>query len=130
MRVELELPDDLPFVSGDARSLERACAAILDNAIKFSQTGDRVRISAKAEPESVCIVFRDQGVGIPEEVLPRIFDRFFHIDQIEGRLYRGVGLGLSIARQVIEQHQGSIQVTSVLSQGTVVSLHLPIDDNA
>lgn len=130
VKIELELPDDLPFVSGDARSLERACTAILDNAIKFSQTGDSVRISAKAEPGRVSIVFRDQGVGIPEEVLPRIFDRFFHIDQLEGRLYRGVGLGLSIARQVIEQHRGSIQVTSVVSQGTVVIFHLPIDANA
>ncbi len=125
VKVELELARDLPYVSGDAKSLERACAAILDNAIKFSLPGGKVRISTSLEQEQVCVVIRDQGVGISEEALPRIFERFFHIDQIEGRLYRGMGLGLSIARQVIEQHQGSIQVTSAPSQGTVVHLQLP-----
>jgi signal transduction histidine kinase len=125
--VELEVPDDLPFVMGDAKSLDRACLAILDNAIKFSQPGGTVWVSACQEQDRVNVVIRDQGVGIAEEVLPRIFDRFFHIDQIEGRLYRGVGLGLSIARQVIEQHRGSIHISSVPSQGTIVTLCLPID---
>ncbi len=125
VKLELALAQDLPSVLGDAKSLERACAAILDNAIKFSLPGGTVRVSAVAEQEQVGVVIRDQGVGIAEETLPRIFERFFHIDQIEGRLYRGVGLGLSIARQVIEQHQGSIQVNSVQSQGTTVSLLLP-----
>jgi signal transduction histidine kinase len=127
VKFELELAGDLPAVLGDAKSLERACSAILDNAIKFSQPGGSVRVSAQAEQDSVQVEIRDQGVGIAEEVLPRIFERFFHIDQIEGRLYRGVGLGLSIARQVIEQHRGSLQVTSVPAQGTVVTLRLPID---
>lgn len=127
VKVELDISADLPPVMGDAKSLERACAAILDNAIKFSYPGDTVRISARLEPERISVVIRDHGVGIAEDVLPRIFDRFFHIDQIEGRLYRGVGLGLSIARQVIEQHKGSLQVKSVLSQGTVVNLCLPVD---
>jgi len=127
--VALEITGELPSVMGDAKSLERAFTAILDNAIKFSQAGDTVRVSASQEQDNVSVVIRDQGVGIAEEALPRIFDRFFHIDQIEGRLYRGVGLGLSIARQVFEQHRGSIQVTSVLSQGTIVILRLPIDPN-
>jgi signal transduction histidine kinase len=130
VRVELDLPADLPSVMGDAKSLERACAAILDNAIKFSHTGGTVWVSAKPEADKVCVEIRDQGVGIAENVLPRIFDRFFHIDQIEGRLYRGAGLGLSIARQVIEQHKGSILVTSALSQGTVVHFNMPVDNHA
>jgi signal transduction histidine kinase len=127
VKVELDLASDLPAVPGDAKSLERACAAILDNAIKFSHPGGTVQVSTSTEQEQACVVIRDQGVGISEEALPRVFERFFHIDQIDGRLYRGVGLGLSIARQVIEQHQGSIQVASVSSQGTVVTLRLPIE---
>jgi signal transduction histidine kinase len=127
VKLELELAEDLPAVPGDAQSLERACAAILDNAIKFSHPDGSVRISSAVEQEQVCVEIRDQGVGISEEALPRIFERFFHVDQIDGRLYRGVGLGLSIARQVIEQHRGSLQVTSGLSQGTVVTLRLPIE---
>jgi signal transduction histidine kinase len=126
VRVVLDIPDDLPAVMGDLKSLERASAAILDNALKFSQPGGVVWVSARQEQDKLSVVIRDQGVGIAEELLPRIFDRFFHIDQIEDRLYRGVGLGLSIARQVIEQHRGSIQVASVLGQGTTVTLRLPV----
>ena len=128
--LDLDLPSDLPKVMGDAKSLERACAAVLDNAIKFSRPDSIVWVVARQQPERVCVEIRDQGVGIAEDVLPHIYDRFFHVDQIEDRLYRGVGLGLSIARQVIEQHQGSLQVSSVLSQGTIATICLPINDQS
>ncbi len=128
--LDLDLPSDLPKVMGDAKSLERACAAVLDNAIKFSRPDSIVWVVARQQPERVCVEIRDQGVGIAEDILPHIYDRFFHIDQIEDRLYRGVGLGLSIARQVIEQHHGSLQVSSVLSQGTTVTICLPINDQS
>jgi signal transduction histidine kinase len=128
--LDLDLPSDLPKVMGDAKSLERACAAVLDNAIKFSRPGNIVWVCVRQQPERVCVEIRDQGVGIAEDILPHIYDRFFHVDQIEDRLYRGVGLGLSIARQVIEQHQGSLQVSSVLSQGTTATICLPIHDQS
>jgi two-component system sensor histidine kinase SenX3 len=122
--VALNLAPDLPAVYGDAKSLERALAAILDNAFKFSYPGGVVGVDVTADGDWVWTVIRDNGVGIPEQVQDRIFDRFFHIDQIEGRMFRGAGLGLSIARQVIEQHHGIIQVKSKPGKGTNVWIGL------
>jgi len=121
----LNLPPELPQRPGDAKSLARALAAILDNAIKYSYDGGQVEVMAcQLNDGKIRIEVRDHGVGIAEDVLPRIFDRFFHIDQIDGKLYRGVGLGLSIARQVIEQHNGRIQATSKPREGTTITVTL------
>lgn len=121
--LSVEIPD-LPPVFGDAKSLERAFSAILDNAVKFSHREGQVKIRAHEQGDQVWVEIRDYGVGISDAVLPRIFDRFFHTDQIEGRMFRGVGLGLSIARQVIEQHEGKIKVESELGKGTTVRVYL------
>lgn len=122
--VEATLAPGLPAIYGDARSLERALGAILDNAIKFSYAGQAVQVVATRDGDWVWTEICDHGVGIPEEAQARIFDRFFHIDQLEGRVFRGLGLGLSIARQVIEQHHGLIQVQSKLKEGTTVRVGL------
>jgi signal transduction histidine kinase len=124
VKVELKTADDLPAVYGDAKSLERALGAILDNAIKFSYAGDIVEVETGRDGDWVWTEIRDRGVGIPDEAQGRIFERFFHIDQIEGRMFRGLGLGLSITRQVIEQHHGLIQVKSKLGEGTTVQVGL------
>ncbi len=76
------------------------------------------------EDFEVWAAVRDQGVGISKEVLPLIFDRYFHLEQIEGRLFRGVGLGLSIAKQVIEQHGGEIEVESEPGVGSTFTIRL------
>jgi signal transduction histidine kinase len=123
LQLEIDIPD-LPAVQGDVKSLERAFGAILDNAVKFSYEGGRIFIQGSEDERRVWIAIRDQGVGIPPEVLPRIFDRFFHLDQIDNRMFRGAGLGLSIARQVIEQHRGQIQVESQVRQGTTLRVYL------
>jgi len=127
-RVDLKLvvPSDLPPVNADSKSLVRAFAAILNNAIKFSPDGGEVLIEISHDHRWMHIMFQDHGVGIPLEALPKIFDRFFHLDNIGGRLFRGIGLGLSIARQVIEQHQGSIEVQSEPGKGSIFTVHLPL----
>jgi signal transduction histidine kinase len=122
--IHLEIASGLPQITGDSRSLRRAFQAILDNAIKFSPDGGDVEIRAETHGNWIKITIRDHGVGIPKEVLPRVFDRFFHLDQVGGHMFRGLGLGLSIARQVIEQHQGSIQVESEPGKGTLVTVTL------
>ncbi len=83
-----------------------------------------VEVGVLAQDEWVRITVRDYGVGIPAEIMPRIFERFFHTDRIGERLFRGVGLGLSIARQVIEQHHGTIEVSSRVGEGTEVRIAL------
>jgi signal transduction histidine kinase len=123
MKVKIE--KDLPKVNGDAKTIERAIAAIVDNAIKFSPDGGDIEINARHSNSQVWIEILDHGIGIPKEVLPRIFDRFFHVDELEGHVFRGMGLGLSIARQVIEQHNGKIAVESEYGKGAKLTILFP-----
>ena len=123
--LNLNISPNLPGVAADNRSLTRAISAILDNAIKFSPDGGEVTIEVKKNKEDLQVVVTDRGVGIPASAYPHIFDRFFHLDQVGGRLFRGVGLGLSIARQVIELHHGAIEVESTLGQGSKFTILLP-----
>ena len=116
--LKLEITQDLPQVDGDAKSLERAIAAILDNAIKFSPDGGDVLVDVGSDAVQLLVQVEDHGVGIATDVLPCIFDRFFHVDHVGNYLFRGLGLGLSVARQVIEQHGGKILVESELGKGS------------
>ena len=116
--LKLEITHDLPQVDGDAKSLERAIAAILDNAIKFSPDGGDVLVDVGSDAVQLWVQVEDHGVGIATDVLPCIFDRFFHVDHVGNYLFRGLGLGLSVARQVIEQHGGKILVESELGKGS------------
>ena len=102
----------LPPVSGDARSLERALMALLDNAIKFSHPGSSVELRTDLNDGNILVVVQDNGIGIRPEDLPRIFDRFYHLDRSGDELFDGIGLGLAITRQVIEQHHGTLNVVS------------------
>ncbi|GIV65937.1 MAG: ATP-binding protein [Chloroflexota bacterium] len=124
VKVQVNLPANAVEVQGDVKSLSRAFAAVLDNAIKFSPNGGEVGITLLPRDNWAEIEVRDSGVGIPPEALPRIFDRFYHLDEVNGHLFRGAGLGLSIARQVIEQHGGEIGVQSDLGQGSTFWLRL------
>jgi signal transduction histidine kinase len=116
--ISMRIAPGMLTIMAEPRSLGRAFGAILDNAIKFSPDGGEIEVTVDQEPNNIIVSFRDQGVGIPEEALPRIFDRFFHLDEINGHKFRGAGLGLSIARQVIEQHLGIILVESELGKGS------------
>lgn len=123
--VKVNIAAGLPETRGDIKSLERAVTAVLDNAVKFSYPSGEVRVDVIPDPGGVTVLVEDDGVGIPEEAVPFIFDRFFHIDRVGDRLFRGAGVGLSIARAVIEQHQGYINVKSQLGQGSTFTIHLP-----
>ena len=115
---------NLPPVLGDAKSLERALMALVDNAIKFSPHGGDVKINLSANGEKVLVAVEDRGIGITKENLPRIFDRFYHLDRSGDDLFRGIGLGLAITRQVIEQHQGTLDVVSTPGKGSTFTLTL------
>jgi signal transduction histidine kinase len=114
----------LPPVWGDAKSLERALMALVDNAIKFSPQGGDVRINLSKNGELVLAAVEDHGIGITKENLPRIFDRFYHLDRSGNDLFRGIGLGLAITRQVIEQHQGHLDVVSTPGKGSTFTMTL------
>lgn len=114
----------LPPVSGDFKSLERALMALVDNAIKFSPRGGNVEIRLIEAGESVMVAVVDHGIGIAKENMPRIFDRYYHLEKHEDDLFGGIGLGLAITRQVIEQHHGSLEVTSEPGKGSVFTVTL------
>lgn len=120
----LDVAPELPPLPGDSQSLNRAFSALLDNAIKFSPNGGEVSVNIGFDTSSIWVRFQDHGVGIPPEALPRIFDRFFHIDSMGAYLFRGLGLGLSIARQVIEQHSGRIEVESTPWRGSTFTVRI------
>jgi signal transduction histidine kinase len=114
----------LPPVSGDARSLEHAVMALVDNAIKFSPAQASVEIHTNLDGEKIIVTVEDHGIGIPRESQPRIFDRFYHLDRSGDELYNGIGLGLAITRQVIEQHHGSLKVASEPGKGSTFTMTL------
>lgn len=116
--MNINIAPNFPKIKGDLKSLERAFSAIINNAIKFSINGGEVKINIDQNPAFVWVSIRDDGLGIEEEDLPLIFNRFWRTEEYKGRLFGGVGLGLSIARQVIEQHGGEIEVTSTVGEGT------------
>jgi signal transduction histidine kinase len=114
----------LPPVSGDAKSLERALMALLDNAIKFSPKGGVVEIRLSEKGDEVLVAVEDHGIGISKENMPHIFDRFYHLEKHEDNLFGGIGLGLAIIRQVIEQHQGRLNVASEPDKGSTFTMTL------
>jgi len=111
-------------VKGDAQSLERAITALVDNAVKFSVPNGEVEIRYVEQGDRVRVSVEDHGIGIASEIRPRIFDRFFHLDKNEDQLFRGLGIGLSIARQVIQQHQGMLDVESEAGKGSKFTVSL------
>jgi len=124
VRLRIEPRPDLPQVSGDSKSLERALMALVDNAIKFSPNGGDVTIRFDEKDEDVFVSVVDQGIGIEKTHLPRIFDRFYHLEKQDDSLFGGIGLGLAITRQVIEQHQGKLEVDSIPGKGSTFTLRL------
>lgn len=110
--------------SGDSKSLERALTALVDNAIKFSPQGGNVIISLRGKGENILVAVEDEGIGIAKENLPRIFDRFYHLERSGNDIFGGIGLGLAITHQVIEQHQGSLDVTSAPGKGSTFTMAL------
>jgi two-component system phosphate regulon sensor histidine kinase PhoR len=114
----------LPQVSGDPKSLERAIAGLVDNAIKFSPRGGDVTIKFNQKDEDVFVSVEDRGIGIKPEDMERVFDRFYHLEKHEDDLFGGIGLGLAITRQVIEQHKGKLEVDSTPGRGSTFTLTL------
>ena len=121
-----EVPDDLPPVLVDKRLLEHAFANLIDNAIKYTSPGGKITVSAGTSESEVIVHTRDTGVGIPSDMLPRIFERFYRVDKARSSEVRGTGLGLAIAKHILLQHDGRIWAESVLGEGSVFHFALPV----
>ena len=122
-------PDDLA-VSGDRRQLRSAIQNLVDNAIKYSEAGGEIRISAQIRGQWASISVADQGIGIPEADLDRVFERFYRVDAARRRETGGTGLGLSIVRHVAINQGGDVSAFSVEGEGTTFTIELPAVDKA
>lgn len=113
------------MVEGDADRLRQLFLALLDNAIKYTPPGRRITISLRHDGEAAVVDIRDEGVGIPPDDLPRVFERFYRADPARSRDPGGTGLGLPIAQWIVHQHGGDIRLQSEPNSGTTVHVRLP-----
>ena len=113
-------------VSGDALKLQQVIYNIIDNAIKYTPRGGEVHCSLAKSGKKAVIRVSDTGVGIPEEDLPHIFDRFYRVDKARSRETGGTGLGLSIVKQFILLHGGTIEASSAPGKGSTFTIELPL----
>ena len=109
----------------NAPLIEQAIANLLDNAINYSKAGSTVWIEAAQDGSDITIQVRDQGVGIPQQHLPRLFERFYRVDKARSREHGGTGLGLAIVKHIALAHSGRVSVTSAVGKGSTFTLHLP-----
>ena len=112
------------LINGDEEKLKRLFVNILENAIKYTQAEGEVRVSIHRGDDRLKISVSDTGMGILEEELKHIFDRFYRVDK--ARSHGGFGLGLSIAKSIAEAHGGDIEVESILNKGTTFNIFLPV----
>ncbi|BCJ85159.1 sensor histidine kinase [Effusibacillus dendaii] len=113
-------------ILGDEERIRQLLVVLLDNAIKYTPAGGKINISCKRYPHEAEIVVQDTGIGIAKQDLPFIFDRFYRGDKVRTRSEGGNGLGLSIAKWIVEAHKGNIRVESELGKGTVFRITFPI----
>ncbi len=136
-------PELLPVVPGDADELTQVVQNLVDNALKYSR--DQAVVTIKAEiitdpallrlhlphpkgvPAAVSLSFRDQGPGIAREHLPRLTERFYRVDSARSREMGGTGLGLAIVKHIVNRHRGKLEIQSVLGDGSIFTIYLPLD---
>lgn len=145
--LDIDVAEDTPKIWGDSVRLRQILLNLADNAVKFTSEGGSVTLSAAAGElqtvgpsglgsalfattrPAVILTVRDTGMGIEEGKLPRIFDAFYQVDAGTTRTHGGAGLGLSIVKQLVDGHEGKIEVTSTLGQGTLFTVTLPAADD-
>ena len=126
LSLSVELPDDLPLVNIDWQRVNQVLHNILENAVAHTPKGGAINVTAGAKGKWVEVSVSDTGEGIPAEDLPHIFERFYRVDKSRARATGGSGLGLTIARRLIEAHGGTIAVQSKLGEGSRFSFTLPV----
>jgi cell cycle sensor histidine kinase DivJ len=119
-------PEDLPFMNGDPRAFKQIVLNLVSNAIKFTERGGMVTVSAAVDGSRLVLGVTDTGVGIAADDLKRIGDPFFQAGKTYQRRHEGTGLGLSIVKSLVGLHAGEITVQSKINEGTTVTVALPL----
>jgi heavy metal sensor kinase len=127
----LRINGGLPAIAlnGDDEMLKRMLLNLLDNAVKYTPAGGEISIAVASQNGNAQIIVSDTGIGIPAADQPRIFDRFYRVDRARSRAQGGAGLGLSIARWIVEGHGGTVSVESAPGRGSLFKVELPLKDS-
>jgi signal transduction histidine kinase len=120
------IPEGLPEIEADESRIKEVMLNLVGNAIKFSSEGGKITVNAQATHNEILVQIIDQGIGIPAEALPNLFQKFYQINGSSTRIRGGLGIGLYITKQIVEAHGGQIRVESKLNQGSTFSFTLPL----
>lgn len=126
LKSQLDLAENLPLLHADESRLQEVIYNLLDNAVKYSPPGGQISLQAALRGDRVRISVADQGIGIREADLPRIFERFYRADKARSRELGGTGLGLSIVKHIAQLHGGTVEAESAPGQGTTISVLIPV----
>ncbi len=126
--IDLDLNPSLPKTRFDPEKTKRVIQNLLDNAIKFSHDEGKVRITSRVEEDGIALSVQDEGVGIPREALPTIFESFRQVDGSATRTHGGAGIGLSLVKEIMESQKGTVSVSSDPGRGSVFTIRLPHGD--
>ncbi len=124
--ISLHVTNTIPAIVGDKDRIEQVIINIISNSIEYTPEKGKIDVKLAEDNEYICIKVIDNGIGIPKEDAKRLFERFYRVDKARSRMLGGTGLGLSIAKQIIEAHNGSINLKSSYGVGTEVTIKLPL----
>jgi len=127
VNIRTNVGEDIPFVHADIGLIERVLENLIDNAMRYTPEHGSIGIVLAPRDETVEVRVSDTGPGIPEEEIPRIFDRFYRVDEARKDHSKHAGLGLAIAKKILDLHNSSIQVESVINKGTTFAFTLPVN---
>jgi two-component system phosphate regulon sensor histidine kinase PhoR len=124
VQIRVDVPGDMPLMEADRDKIKQVLLNLLSNAIKYNRPNGTVIITANFDESDLSITIQDTGVGIPEESIPHLFEKFYRVREHEGKA-GGTGLGLSISKQIIQGHNGRIEVKSKMGVGTSFTVYIP-----
>jgi signal transduction histidine kinase len=125
LSVAVEVPQPV-YVMGDAARLKQVVVNLLDNAIKYTMKGGALSLSVHNVGLKAVLSVKDNGIGIPSDALPHIFERFYRADKVRSRSVEGAGLGLSIVYSICQAHGGTVRAASQEGAGTLLTVELPL----
>jgi len=124
IQIRVDVPSDMPLMEADRDKIKQILLNLTSNAIKYNRPNGSVIMTGSFTDKDLTITIQDTGLGIPEDSIPHLFEKFFRVREHEGKA-SGTGLGLSICKQIVQGHNGRIEVKSKMGIGTFFSIHLP-----